>query len=103
VVAAKALHLFLAHHPNGNGRADRRGNLVKRPMIGAAAFVRASHGLYAQDGGWELVGVIAACELALMAAGASRFSVDHLVRVLRERQLRAVPSIATPSPTLTPP
>ena len=39
-------------------------------MIGAAAFVHISHGLFAQDGGWELVGVIAACELVLAATGA---------------------------------
>ena len=71
-------------------------------MIGAAAFVHVSHGLYAQDGGWELVGVIAACELALVTTGAGRFSVDHLVRVLRERQARPASSTATPSATLTP-
>jgi hypothetical protein len=66
-------------------------------MIGAAAFVHISHGLFAQDGGWELVGVIAACELVLAATGAGRFSVDHLVH--RGRQARAMPpTTAPPSP-----
>ena len=66
-------------------------------MIGAAAFVHISHGLFAQDGGWELVGVIAACELVLAGTGAGRFSIDHLVH--RGRQARAMPpTTAAPSP-----
>src|SRR3954451_1674854 len=48
-------------------------------MIGAASFVHVSHGIFAVDGGWELVGVIAACELMLGACGAGRFSVDRWV------------------------
>lgn len=67
-------------------------------MIGAAAFVHISHGLFAQDGGWELVGVIAACELVLAGTGAGRFSIDHLVH--RGRQPRAMPpATAAPSPS----
>jgi putative oxidoreductase len=54
-------------------------------MIGAAVFVHFSHGIFAQDGGWELVGVIAACELALAAMGAGRFSLDHLIFRRRAR------------------
>ena len=68
-------------------------------MIGAAAFVHVSHGLFAQDGGWELVGVIAACELVLAATGAGRFSIDHLVH--RGRQARAIPpttAASSPAP-----
>ena len=66
-------------------------------MIGAAAFVHISNGLFAQDGGWELVGVIAACELVLAGTGAGRFSIDHLVH--RGRQPRAMPpATAAPSP-----
>jgi putative oxidoreductase len=49
-------------------------------MIGATIFVHASQGLFAVDGGWELVGVIASCELILAAHGAGRFSVDRLVK-----------------------
>ncbi len=55
-------------------------------MVGAAGFVHMSHGIFAQDGGWELVGVIAACELLLAAAGPGRFSIDHLLSVRRRRE-----------------
>lgn len=73
------------------------GALTRVVMIGAATFVHISHGLFAQDGGWELVGVIAACELVLAATGAGRFSIDHLVH--RGRQARAMPpTTAPPSP-----
>lgn len=48
-------------------------------MVGAAIFVHASRGIFAQDGGWELVGVIAACELTLAAVGPGRYSIDHLL------------------------
>ena len=48
-------------------------------MVGAAGFVHITHGIFAQNGGWELVGVIVAAELALAAFGPGRFSVDHLV------------------------
>jgi putative oxidoreductase len=59
-------------------------------MIGAAAFVHVSNGIFAADGGWELVGVIAACELVLGACGAGRFSVDRLIlaRMRREPTIR---------------
>jgi putative oxidoreductase len=48
-------------------------------MVGAAAFVHVSHGIFATDGGWEVVGVIAAAELMLGACGPGRLSVDRLV------------------------
>ena len=48
-------------------------------MVGAAGFVHITHGIFAQNGGWELVGVIVAAELALAAFGPGRFSVDHLI------------------------
>lgn len=66
-------------------------------MVGAAAFVHVSNGIFAQDGGWELVGVIAACELALAAAGAGRFSVDHLLSRTRG------PAPVAPAPVGAPP
>jgi putative oxidoreductase len=59
-------------------------------MVGAAIFVHASHGLFAQDGGWELVGVIAACELTFATFGAGRYSLDHLV--LTRSRFRAIPA-----------
>jgi putative oxidoreductase len=48
-------------------------------MVGAAAFVHVSHGIFAADGGWEVVGVIACAELVLAACGPGRLSVDRLV------------------------
>ena len=48
-------------------------------MVGAAGFVHITRGIFAQNGGWELVGVIVAAELALAAFGPGRFSVDHLI------------------------
>ncbi len=79
-------------------------------MVGAAGFVHFTHGIFAQDGGWELVGVIVAAELALAAYGPGRFSVDHLVthlrqrdhEVLRERMQKPVRIPAPVSETFTP-
>ena len=61
-------------------------------MVGAAVFVHISHGIFVGDGGWELVGAIAALLLALAAAGPGRYAVDSLVR---ERHLRAVAQAPT--------
>lgn len=55
-------------------------------MIGAAVFVHATKGIFVKDGGWELVGIITACEIALAAAGPGRFSIDHLVNSWRKRE-----------------
>ncbi|WP_214370018.1 DoxX family protein [Pseudonocardia sp. H11422] len=55
------------------------GGLVVLTMLGAGLFVHTGNGIFAADGGWELVGVIAAAALALAATGAGRFSVDHAV------------------------
>ncbi len=55
-------------------------------MVGAAGFVHFTHGIFAQNGGWELVGVIVAAELALAAFGPGRFSVDHLVARRHQRE-----------------
>jgi putative oxidoreductase len=64
-------------------------------MVGAAGFVHLSHGILAQNGRWELVGVIVAAELALAATGPGRFSVDHLICSLRAR--REMPPAPAPS------
>ncbi len=48
-------------------------------MGGAAIFVHIPHGVFVQNGGWELVGVIGAGFIALAATGPGRFSIDHLV------------------------
>ena len=55
-------------------------------MVGAAGFVHVTHGIFAKDGGWELVGVIVAVELALAAFGPGRYSVDDLVSRRRDRE-----------------
>jgi putative oxidoreductase len=60
-------------------------------MVGAAAFVHVTHGIFAQDGGWELVGVLAAVELVLAAVGPGRYSIDHLVATSRARLEAALP------------
>jgi putative oxidoreductase len=58
-------------------------------MIGAAGFVHISNGIFAADGGWELVGVIACCELLLATHGAGRYSVDRLVGSGRDARIAA--------------
>jgi hypothetical protein len=71
-------------------------------MVGAAVFVHIPHGIFAADGGWELVGAIAAVLLVLAAAGPGRWSIDHSVRT-RQRSVPALepvtPSAATSAPT----
>ena len=48
-------------------------------MAGAFLFAHFGSAVFVSDGGWELVGVIAAGALALAAVGPGRFSVDHLL------------------------
>ena len=55
-------------------------------MVGAAGFVHITNGIFAKDGGWELVGVIVAVELALAAFGPGCYSVDHLLARRRDRE-----------------
>ena len=58
--------------------------LVTLNMIGAGLF--AGHwtgGVFVAKGGWELVGVITAGALLLLAFGPGRFSVDHLLAARR--------------------
>jgi putative oxidoreductase len=59
------------------------GVLVVLDMIGAALLVHVANGVFASDGGWELVGVIGATALVLAAVGAGRFSVDHVLATRR--------------------
>ncbi|MEN3267089.1 DoxX family protein [Pseudonocardia sp.] len=59
------------------------GLLVVLDMLGAALFVHATHGIFAADEGWELVGAIGAAALALAAVGPGRFSIDHAVGARR--------------------
>ncbi len=59
------------------------GVLLAVLMTGAFAFVHAGNGALVKDGGWELVVALGATCLFIAAAGAGRFSVDHLVTRLR--------------------
>lgn len=52
-------------------------------MVGAALFAHLSNGLFVTEGGWELVGAIAAGTLALAAVGAGRYSLDALIDARR--------------------
>lgn len=70
------------------------GLLVALQMGVAAVIVHVGNGVFADKGGWELVGVIAAAALAVGVAGAGRYSVDALmnrkqnkVEVAEEREL----------------
>jgi putative oxidoreductase len=65
-------------------------------MVGAATFVHVSHGVFATDGGWELVGVIAAAELVIGACGPGRFSIDRSV-LSRLRRTSAATRPPTPA------
>lgn len=65
-------------------------------MVGAAVFVHIPNGIFVQDGGWELVGAIAAVLLALAAAGSGRYGLDA---VLRRRQAQGFASIEATAPT----
>jgi putative oxidoreductase len=67
-------------------------------MVGAAVFVHIPNGVFIKDGGWELVGAIAAVLLCLAAAGSGRYGVDHLVRL---RQQRADEPVDAAAPTVT--
>jgi putative oxidoreductase len=71
-------------------------------MVGAAVFVHIPNGVFAANGGWELVGAIAALLLALAVAGSGRYGVDHLVRARQER-LTDSDGASAPTETFRPP
>lgn len=57
-------------------------------MVGAAMFVHIPHGIFLANGGWELVGVITVGLFTFASMGPGRFSLDHLVRRLQDRNRR---------------
>lgn len=57
-------------------------------MMGAAVFVHIPKGIFISQGGWELVGVIAAGMIAIAATGPGRYSVDHLIRARQKEYQR---------------
>jgi putative oxidoreductase len=78
--------------------------LVVADMAGAFWYAHRGTTVFVGDGGWELVAVIGAVALALMATGAGRLSIDGLLLgVLRRRRGRkakvAPAAAAKPAPT----
>jgi putative oxidoreductase len=67
-------------------------------MVGAAVFVHIPHGIFVEDGGWELVGAIAALLLALAAAGSGRYGVDGLLQARNTRTAAYAPTEVHPVP-----
>ena len=67
-------------------------------MVGAAVFVHIPHGIFVEDGGWELVGAIAALLLALAAAGSGRYGVDGLFQARHARTAAYAPTEVHPVP-----
>ena len=55
------------------------GLLVAGVMAGAFWFVHMGQGLFAADGGWELVAVIGLAALTFAVTGPGRFSLDALL------------------------
>jgi putative oxidoreductase len=64
------------------------GVLVVLDMLGAFVLVHIGNGVFVTDNGFELVGVIAAAALLLVAAGPGRFSVDHALAGRRRATAR---------------
>jgi putative oxidoreductase len=52
-------------------------------MLGAALLVHASHGIFAADNGWEVVGAIGAAAWPWRPSDRGRFSIDHAVGTRR--------------------
>lgn len=61
------------------------GLLVIGDMAGAFWFVHRDAGVFAAEGGWELVAMIAMLALTLVAFGAGRVSVDRFIAGGRTR------------------
>ncbi|WP_214370017.1 DoxX family protein [Pseudonocardia sp. H11422] len=76
------------------------GAFIMVVMVGAIGFVHAPHGIFASNGGWELVAVIAAGVMALSATGPGRYSVEHL---LRSRKPEVPAPVVVPEQTDTSP
>jgi len=62
--------------------------LVVLDMLGAYLFVHAGKGLFIEKGGFELVGLLAAGCLLLLAVGGGRYSIDHVLRSRRRTPVR---------------
>ncbi len=58
-------------------------------LAGAFAFVHAPNGLFATDGGWELVAALGLAAAVFAVVGPGRFSVDAVLRARRAGARRA--------------
>ena len=54
-------------------------------MIGAWVIAHAGNGIFVDGGGWELVGMILAAALMLIAAGPGMHSADQFIALARAR------------------
>jgi putative oxidoreductase len=63
------------------------GVLLMVDMLGAFIFVHSDAGLFAEQGGYELVLVLGVAGLLLAVLGGGRFSTDHLL-IGRRRTVR---------------
>jgi putative oxidoreductase len=68
-------------------------------MVGAAVFVHIPHGIFVANGGFELVGAIAALLLTLAVAGSGRYGVDGALRARHARAALDAPTEVHPVPT----
>jgi putative oxidoreductase len=57
-------------------------------MVVAIGFVHLGHGLLGKNGGWEYPLVLLLTSLLFITSGAGPFSVDALIRKLRQRPAR---------------
>ncbi|GAA1716795.1 DoxX family protein [Kribbella yunnanensis] len=55
------------------------GVLLTLDMVGAFLFVHMSNGVFASDGGWELVATLGLAALTIGVVGPGRFSLDRLI------------------------
>ena len=63
--------------------------LLALTMLGALVLVHLPAGFFADDGGIELVLLLAAASVLFVLAGAGRWSLDHLVAARRRGSARA--------------
>ncbi|MEE2523608.1 DoxX family protein [Pseudarthrobacter sp. J75] len=66
------------------------GALLALNMLGALFLVHAPAGVFAAEGGYELVLILGAGALALALAGAGKFSVDNALFGRRSSRLHAL-------------
>ncbi|MFC0625707.1 DoxX family protein [Kribbella deserti] len=63
------------------------GLLLTVNMAGAFLFVHRENGVFAADGGWELVAALGLLSLTLAVVGAGKFSLDGLFRSAPNRSM----------------